>query len=109
MTREFWIWQWVDGEFYDAVFESKAQCDTYFQRLGAEGHPVQLVPKAAIETAQKDVPTWHDAPTCAGLWVLDDGTALVLESGTLPKEFDGLRWYGPIPQDTAMAAQEQSK
>ena len=45
-------------------------------------------------------PKWHDAPTCPGLWVLDDGTALVLESGTLPKAFDGLRWYGPIPQDT---------
>ena len=45
-------------------------------------------------------PKWHDAPTEPGLWVLDDGTALVLESGTLPKAFDGLRWYGPIPQDT---------
>lgn len=48
-------------------------------------------------------PKWHDAPTCPGLWVLDDGTALVLESGTLPKAFDGLRWYGPIPEDIAKA------
>ena len=49
----------------------------------------------AIQTT----PAWHDAPTCPGLWVLDDGTALVLESRIFPKAFDGLRWFGPIPQD----------
>lgn len=60
MTREFWIWQWADGGVYDGVFEGKAQCgDTYFQCLGAEGHPVQLVPKTDIETAQKDAATDH--------------------------------------------------
>ena len=49
----------------------------------------------AIQTT----PAGHDAPTCPGLWVLDDGTALVLESRIFPKAFDGLRWFGPIPQD----------
>jgi hypothetical protein len=50
-------------------------------------------------------PAWHDAPTCAGVWICDEGdicytwTANNIE---ILDQFDpgeGLRWYGPIPPD----------
>lgn len=69
---------------------------------GAKMHAAKLAIRAELAKPTPS-PAWHDAPTCPGLWVLDDGTALVLESGTLPKAFDGLRWYGPIPEDIAKA------
>jgi hypothetical protein len=52
------------------------------------------------ELAAMDGPAWHDAPTGPGLWVLSDGTALVLESGPTPFDCVGLRWFGPIPPDS---------
>ena len=50
-------------------------------------------------------PSWHDAPTCAGLWLCNYG---ILEVVCINQpdvdNFDdfynaGGRWYGPIPQD----------
>lgn len=51
-------------------------------------------------------PAWHDAPTCAGLWLcFENGYAYAY-----PEEWDkgfaygeDSRWYGPIPQDGAKA------
>ena len=51
-------------------------------------------------------PSWHDAPTCAGLWLSEHDNAILttwrfsaalFERGywTKPKT----RWYGPIPED----------
>ena len=53
----------------------------------------------------KTLPAWHDAPTCAGLWLCNYG---ILEVVCINQpdvdNFDdfynaGGRWYGPIPQD----------
>src|SRR5574343_1763333 len=50
-------------------------------------------------------PKWHDAPTCAGLWLCNYG---ILEVVCINQpdvdNFDdfynaGGRWYGPIPQE----------
>jgi hypothetical protein len=105
---------WVDSEYGNcpvsasellALIDAQA---TEIKQLRAElAKPEQeesFIPNWAnyrqgVADGKAGNPKWHDAPTCPGLWVLDDGTALVLESGTLPKAFDGLRWYGPIPQD----------
>ncbi len=46
-------------------------------------------------------PAWHDAPTCEGLWALDDGTTCRVMPGASLR-FDageGTRWYGPLPED----------
>lgn len=50
-------------------------------------------------------PAWHDAPTCAGLWVSDYGRFEVEHVNQADvNNFDVVyningRWYGPIPQD----------
>lgn len=50
-------------------------------------------------------PAWHDAPTCAGVWICDEGdicytwTAHNIEILDQFDPGDGLRWYGPIPED----------
>lgn len=46
-------------------------------------------------------PAWHDAPTCAGMWVRvppNKGVHLVDVYG-VPHAPDGARWFGPIPPD----------
>ena len=54
---------------------------------------------------EQQLPAWHDAPTCAGLWLCNYG---ILEVVCINQpdvdNFDdfynaGGRWYGPIPQD----------
>jgi len=48
-------------------------------------------------------PAWHDAPTCAGLWMrigrISGDVALIrhLESDDI--WYEGYRWFGPIPED----------
>ena len=59
-------------------------------------------------------PKWHDAPTCAGLWVCNEGDdnpyRWTTHRVTFPlNQFlvgEDERWYGPIPQDAAIAKAE---
>ena len=47
-------------------------------------------------------PSWHDAPTCAGLWWVA-GTAGVFhidEAALSIYKGSAHRWFGPIPEDT---------
>jgi hypothetical protein len=59
--------------------------------------------KAMAEYVQPSVPAWHDAPTCAGLWMrigrVSGDVALIryLESDDI--WYEGYRWFGPIPED----------
>ena len=54
---------------------------------------------------QTPAPAWHDAPTCAGLWLCNYGILeVVCVNQPDVDNFDdfynaGGRWYGPIPQD----------
>lgn len=66
----------------------------YCMFLSARGEPITPAP----------TPAWHDAPTCAGLWLCNYG---ILEVVCINQpdvdNFDdfynaGGRWYGPIPQ-----------
>lgn len=57
-------------------------------------------------------PDWHDAPTCAGKWLCDEGSYNVdnwlvfrvglelLTDDTRSMWNDGSRYYGPLPNDT---------
>jgi hypothetical protein len=47
-------------------------------------------------------PRWHDAPTCAGVWVAQKefSHTLHLSEGFEPLDaWKNYRWYGPIPAD----------
>lgn len=62
----------------------------------------------AEELAAMDVPpAWHDAPTCDGLWVCNEGDDNPYRWTTHRVKFpispllvgEDERWLGPIPQD----------
>ena len=61
--------------------------------------------KAMAEYVQPSAPAWHDAPTVPGVWICDEGdicytwTAHNIEILDQFDPGDGLRWYGPIPED----------
>lgn len=50
-------------------------------------------------------PAWHDAPTCAGVWICDEDDICytwTAHSIEILDQFDpgeGMRWFGPIPED----------
>lgn len=55
-------------------------------------------------------PTWKDVPDQPGVWLCDEGgpdayvwTAHQIEVLDIEPE-DGVRWFGPIPQDLDGAA-----
>ena len=60
---------------------------------------------SAALSAPATAPAWHDAPTCAGVWLCDEGdicytwTAHNIEILDRFDPGDGLRWFGPIPPD----------
>ena len=63
---------------------------------------------AILKTTQATAPAqpaWHDAPTVPGVWICDEGdicytwTAHNIEILDQFDPGDGLRWYGPIPED----------
>ena len=68
---------------------------------GAKMHAAKLAIRAELAKPTPS-PAWHDAPTCAGLWLcFENGYAYAY-----PEEWDkgfaygeDSRWYGPIPQD----------
>jgi hypothetical protein len=48
-------------------------------------------------------PAWHDEPTCAGVWVADDGgsvSATTLNNSEIQhwEATEGCDWYGPLPE-----------
>ena len=59
----------------------------------------------AWQAAKATCPAWHSTPTCAGVWLCDEGdicytwTAHNIEILDRFDPGDGLRWYGPIPED----------
>jgi hypothetical protein len=67
---------------------------------GQPGSSYPTVPATAPEQ-----PAWHDAPTCAGVWICDKDdicytwTALSIEILDQSDLGEGLRWFGPIPED----------
>lgn len=51
---------------------------------------------------REECPAWHDAPTCAGIWVAQKEFAhtLHLSEGFEPLDaWKNYRWFGPIPTD----------
>ncbi len=61
-------------------------------------------PGSSYPTVPATAPDWHDAPTCAGLWMRIGRTsgdaALIrhLESDDI--WYEGYRWFGPITPDS---------
>jgi len=59
----------------------------------------------AWKAAKATCPAWYDAPTVPGVWICDEGdicytwTAHNIEILDQFDPGDGLRWYGPIPED----------
>ena len=59
-------------------------------------------------------PKWHDAPTCDGLWVCNEGDDNPYRWTTHRVTFplnqllvgEDEKWFGPIPQDAAIAKAE---
>lgn len=53
--------------------------------------------------ARANRPAWHDAPTCAGLWLNNiNGRARQISSRNITQgtfSDNGERWYGPILED----------
>ncbi len=66
---------------------------------GTQDHPMRNDKTAPAQ------PAWHDAPTVPGVWICDEGdicytwTAHNIEILDQFDPGDGLRWYGPIPED----------
>ena len=61
--------------------------------------------QAATDAALASAPSWHDAPTCAGLWHVKThprshptviAEVFVSDVNAVPTH---CRWYGPIPED----------
>ena len=62
--------------------------------------------KAMVEYVQPSVPAWHDAPTCAGLWVCRQAITDNVQAYEVTDQVALNRnlklkgqWYGPIPED----------
>jgi hypothetical protein len=75
--------------------------------MSARGPNHQLRPDPLATAPDRFVPApaWHDAPDKPGIWICDDGdicytwTAHNIEILDQFDPGDGLRWYGPIPED----------
>ena len=55
------------------------------------------------KAARATSPAWHDAPTCAGLWMCKDrlGRYLVTDDGEKRQRWNPeAKYFGPIPQET---------
>ena len=62
-----------------------------------------------------EAPAWHDAPTCPGIWLCDEGektlkyawrSLRVMWPFNPERLEEGERWYGPIPEDTTFGDQK---
>lgn len=74
-------------------------------RAGMTNKSKEECPYCRIESLEATCPAWHDAPTVPGVWICDEGdicytwTAHNIEILDQFDPGDGLRWYGPIPED----------
>ncbi len=74
-------------------------------RAGMTNKSKEECPYCRIESLEATAPQWHDAPTVPGVWICDEGdicytwTAHNIEILDQFDPGDGLRWYGPIPED----------
>lgn len=68
---------------------------------------VSTIAKLALSApvTAPEQPAWHDAPTCAGVWICDEDDICytwTAHSIEILDQFDpgeGMRWFGPIPKD----------
>ena len=86
------------------AFEKWAREHGYQSSItGGFDYPLGRALWKAWQAATATAPTWHDAPTCAGLWVADYGVPKVVRINQADVDnFDstmseGGRWFGPIP------------
>lgn len=86
------------GHSLGAAYRVEANSNLMQAWLDA-GH---IKPVRETKTVREDGPAWHDAPTCAGMWVAQKEFAhtLHLSEGFEPLDaWKNYRWYGPIPAD----------
>ncbi len=92
------------------AFETEARKHGFIlDRLDKSGEYVQLVTEQAWsiwQAAKATRPAWHDAPTCAGLWVCRQAITDNVQAYEVTDQMALNRnlklkgqWYGPIPED----------
>ena len=94
---------------------------THWRGCNHEGvtdlHDMKEAVKAALDqepATAPPTPAWHDAPTEPGLWMCNEGDDNPYRWTTHRVTFplnqllvgEDERWYGPIPQDAAIAKAE---
>ena len=75
--------------------------------VGAEDIEDALRAALAAPATAPAQPAWHDAPTCEGMWLCDEGDEnpyrFTCHDISMPLNpylvGEGERWYGPIPED----------
>lgn len=85
-------------DYADEYCEMQCDSENDHQRAHREAlHYLRETIKAALAKA----PAWHDAPTCAGLWVnsISCRAEAVIAETLHAWQSTGARWYGPIPAD----------
>ena len=79
----------------------------YLRRARKAESEIERLRAELAKPVEQQLPDWHDAPTCAGLWTcqhIDDFSATIFNDYEVanfvePVELENCRWYGPIPQD----------
>lgn len=94
------LWQMTKKFSFERLYESRLSDSN----VRVSAHDAMNAIRA--ELANPAASAWHDAPTCAGLWVRQyrNSFSTVVLSDYGIKKFDASemvcwRWYGPIPQD----------
>jgi len=80
-------------KFFDFPSKDQSSVTSVSALLFAE-HIAQL--------ERSKAPAWHDAPTCAGMWLnsINMQTEVVKQRHIDACSYVGItRWYGPIPQE----------
>ena len=96
------LWQMTKKFNFERLHESRLSDSN----VRVSAHDAMNAIRAELaKPVEQQLPAWHDAPTCAGLWLCNYG---ILEVVCINQpdvdNFDdfynaGGRWYGPIPQD----------
>ena len=91
------------------AFETEARKHGFIlDRLDKSGVYVQLITEQAWsiwQAATDAAPTWHDAPTVPGTWILSLDSGMEVQENITQHEIDieatwpGGRWFGPLPED----------
>ena len=116
-----------DHGWADSDMQAMDNLDAYIQRHKASrtelAEPEQeetFIPNWAnyrqgVADGNAGSPKWHDAPTCDGLWVCNEGDDNPYRWTTHSVKFpispllvgEDEKWFGPIPQD--IAKEERTK